>query len=78
MEGEPELTLSILIAQYFALSGLNTDLGLLDTGKTWGYTILICVVAFFGKFLGCFATAKVYGFNTRESDAIGTLMSCKG
>ena len=64
--------------QYFTLSGLNTNLGLLDTGKTWGYTILICVVAFFAKFLGCFVTAKLCGFNIRESGAIGTLMSCKG
>ncbi|KAG6810749.1 hypothetical protein H0H92_010493 [Tricholoma furcatifolium] len=45
---------------------------------TWGYTIIICLVAFFSKFTACFATAYVTGFNWRESGAIGSLMSCKG
>ena len=60
------------------MSGLKTNLGLLDNGITWGYVVLICVVAFFSKFLGCAITAKLTGFNIRESSAIGTLMSCKG
>ena len=53
-------------------------MGSLNNGVTWGYTVLICVVAFFSKFLGCAITAKLTGFNIRESSAIGTLMSCKG
>ncbi|KAI1796089.1 cation/H+ exchanger [Ganoderma leucocontextum] len=68
----------LLLPLYFALSGLRTNLGLLNNGVTWGYTILICVVSFFTKFLGCGVTAKLMGFNMRESGAIGTLMSCKG
>ncbi|KAM5534796.1 hypothetical protein V8D89_011512 [Ganoderma adspersum] len=68
----------LLLPLYFALSGLRTNLGLLNNGVTWGYTILICVVSFFTKFLGCGITAKLMGFNLRESGAIGTLMSCKG
>ncbi|KAL4247129.1 Monovalent cation:proton antiporter 2 [Abortiporus biennis] len=68
----------LLLPIYFALSGLKTNLGLLNNGITWGYTILICVVAFFSKFLGCAVTAKLTGFNLRQSGAIGALMSCKG
>ncbi|KAA1466519.1 cation/H+ exchanger [Dentipellis sp. KUC8613] len=68
----------LLLPQYFALSGLKTNLGLLDNGITWGYTILICVVAFFSKFLSCSIAAKSFGYNLRESGAIGALMSCKG
>ncbi|EIM85679.1 cation/H+ exchanger [Stereum hirsutum FP-91666 SS1] len=68
----------LLLPQYFALSGLKTDLGLLDNGITWGYTILLCVVAFFAKFLSCSLSAKAFGFNLRESGAVGTLMACKG
>jgi Kef-type K+ transport system membrane component KefB len=64
--------------QYFALTGLRTNLGLLDNGITWGYTFLICVIAFFSKFIACGLTAKAFGFNWRESGAIGSLMSCKG
>lgn len=64
--------------QYFTLSGLNTDLGLLNNGATWGYTILICVVAWTGKFFGAGAAARFLKFSWRESGAIGMLMSCKG
>jgi Kef-type K+ transport system membrane component KefB len=64
--------------QYFALSGLRTNLGLLDNGITWGYTILICVVAFLAKFIPCSVSAKLFGFTNRESGAVGALMACKG
>ncbi|KAG9051034.1 K(+)/H(+) antiporter [Tulasnella sp. UAMH 9824] len=63
---------------YFALSGLKTNLGLLDNGITWAYVIIICLIAFFGKFIGCAVSARFMGFNLRESGAIGALMSCKG
>ncbi|KDR84262.1 hypothetical protein GALMADRAFT_236968 [Galerina marginata CBS 339.88] len=63
---------------YFTLSGLKTNLGLLNTGTIWGYVILTCLVSFSSKFLACAAAARVNGFNWRESGAIGSLMSCKG
>jgi Kef-type K+ transport system membrane component KefB len=68
----------LISSQYFALSGLNTNLGLLNTGKIWGYIILLCTVAFVGKFAGCAIAARVFKFNLRESATIGVLMSCKG
>ena len=73
-----QAVLLIISLQYFALTGLRTNLGLLNNGITWGYTILIIVVAFFSKFIGCSIAAKLTGFNYRESGAIGVLMSCKG
>jgi Kef-type K+ transport system membrane component KefB len=66
------------LPQYFTLSGLRTNLGLLNNGITWGYTILICVFAFISKFFACAIAARLFGFNLRESSAIGSLMSCKG
>ncbi|CCO37307.1 K(+)/H(+) antiporter 1 [Rhizoctonia solani AG-1 IB] len=68
----------IFLPLYFTLSGLSTDLRLLNDGTTWGYTILICVTAYIGKFVGGTLAAKLTGFTTRESATIGTLMSCKG
>ncbi|PPQ70372.1 hypothetical protein CVT25_000083 [Psilocybe cyanescens] len=69
----------IFLPLYFTLSGLSTDLGLLDNGITWGYTIAIIVSAFSGKFGGCTLAAHyVAGFNWREASTIGSLMSCKG
>ncbi|KAJ3517595.1 hypothetical protein NLJ89_g410 [Agrocybe chaxingu] len=63
---------------YFTLSGLRTNLGLLNTGTDWGYIVLICTVAFSSKFFACGAAAFFGGFNWREAGAIGSLMSCKG
>ncbi|KAG2008708.1 potassium:hydrogen antiporter [Coprinopsis cinerea AmutBmut pab1-1] len=68
----------LFIPIYFTLSGLKTNLGLLNSGVAWGYTILICVVAFAAKFLPCAGAAFLFGFKWREAGAIGTLMSCKG
>ncbi|KAI0058946.1 cation/H+ exchanger [Artomyces pyxidatus] len=68
----------LFLPQYFVLSGLKTNLGLLNNGITWGYTVLICVVAFSAKFISCAAAAKSFGFNLRESGAVGSLMACKG
>lgn len=72
------LTPTELHKQYFALSGLKTNLGLLNNGITWGYTVLICVVAFLAKFIPCSVAAKAFGFTFRESSAVGVLMACKG
>ncbi|TFK29022.1 cation/H+ exchanger [Coprinopsis marcescibilis] len=73
-----DLVSILLLPIYFTLSGLKTNLGLLDNGITWGYTILICVVAFASKFLACAGAALAFGFDWREAGAIGSLMSCKG
>ncbi|PPQ75257.1 hypothetical protein CVT26_014791 [Gymnopilus dilepis] len=63
---------------YFTLSGLKTNLALLNTGIIWGYVVLICVVAFSSKFLACAGAARFSGYGWRESGAVGALMSCKG
>ncbi|KAI0786158.1 Sodium/hydrogen exchanger family-domain-containing protein [Abortiporus biennis] len=68
----------IFLPLYFTLSGLSTDLGLLNNGITWGFTIAICALAYFGKFGGCTIAARFAGFTWRESSTIGSLMSCKG
>ncbi|TKY90200.1 hypothetical protein EX895_000198 [Sporisorium graminicola] len=73
-----DLVLVIFLPIYFALSGLKTNLGDLNSGKAWAYTVAIIVIAFFSKFIGCAAAARAFGFNLRESAAVGTLMSCKG
>ncbi|CAL1712212.1 unnamed protein product [Somion occarium] len=68
----------LFLPLYFTLSGLSTDLGLLNNGITWGYTVAICTLAYFGKFAGCTIAARYSGFTWREASTIGSLMSCKG
>lgn len=73
-----DLISALFLPLYFALSGLNTNIGLLDNGITWGYTIGVTVVAFSAKFIGASLAARLTGMVWRESFTIGSLMSCKG
>lgn len=73
-----DLVSALFLPLYFALSGLNTNLGLLDTGMTWAYVIAVVCVAFFAKFIGASLAARLCGLVWRESFTIGALMSCKG
>ena len=68
----------IFLPLYFALSGLSTDLGLLNDGITWGYVVAIVVTAFAGKVIGATLASKACRLLWRESITIGCLMSCKG
>lgn len=69
---------AVFLPLYFTLSGLNTNLGLLDTGMAWVYVVAITLVAFFTKVIGASVAARLNGLVWRESFSIGVLMSCKG
>ncbi|KAF2755127.1 hypothetical protein EJ05DRAFT_513439 [Pseudovirgaria hyperparasitica] len=73
-----DLVSALLLPLYFALSGLNTNLGLLDNGITWGYVVAVILIAFVAKFIGAAVAARANGLYWRESFTIGSLMSCKG
>ncbi|ORZ14883.1 Sodium/hydrogen exchanger family-domain-containing protein [Lobosporangium transversale] len=73
-----DLVSVIFLPIYFALSGLKTQIGLLDNARIWGLVILTTFVACFGKIVGCTGAAKLQGMEFRESLAIGVLMNCKG
>jgi Kef-type K+ transport system membrane component KefB len=73
-----DLVSVLFLPLYFALSGLSTNLGLLDSGITWAYVIGVVSVAFSGKVIGGTLAAKLNGLVWRESLTIGVLMSCKG
>jgi hypothetical protein len=73
-----DLVTALFLPLYFALSGLSTNIGLLDDGITWAYVIGVIAIAFLAKFAGGTLGAKVNGLVWRESFTIGALMSCKG
>lgn len=73
-----DLVAALFLPLYFTLSGLNTNLGLLDTGTVWGYVVGIIVIAFVGKVTGGALASRFCGLLWRESFSIGVLMSCKG
>lgn len=73
-----DLISALFLPLYFALSGLSTNLGLLNTGIVWAYVVGIISVAFCAKFIGASFAARASGLVWRESFTIGSLMSCKG
>jgi Kef-type K+ transport system membrane component KefB len=73
-----DLVSVLFLPLYFALSGLSTNLGLLNSGLTWGYVVGVCAIAFVGKIAGGTLAARLNGLVWRESFTIGALMSCKG
>jgi Kef-type K+ transport system membrane component KefB len=73
-----DLVIVLFLPLYFALSGLSTNLGLLNSGITWGYVFGVIAVAFTGKVVGGTLASRLNGLVWRESFTIGVLMSCKG
>lgn len=60
------------------MSGLSTNLALLNDGITWAYVVGVIAVAFTGKIVGGTLAARACKLVWRESFTIGVLMSCKG
>ncbi|KAG1852818.1 Sodium/hydrogen exchanger family-domain-containing protein [Suillus subalutaceus] len=73
-----DMVIIVFLPLYFTLSGLSTDLGLLNNGITWRFTIAIICLDFVGKFSACTITTRVSGMSWRESSTVGSLMCCKG
>lgn len=72
------LTTSFLLPMFFVFSGLNTQIGLVNTPTLWGITLLIIAIAILGKGIACMLAAKLAGENWRESATIGALMNARG
>lgn len=78
IEKMEDLVGSIFLPLYFTLSGLSTNLGLLNNGTAWGYVFATTFVALITKIIGASLAARLNGLVWRESFSIGVLMSCKG
>ena len=73
-----DFTVVFLLPIFFAYTGLNTRIGVLDSGTMWFYCGLIVLVACAGKFGGAALTARACGMKWREAGAIGILMNTRG
>jgi Kef-type K+ transport system membrane component KefB len=68
----------VLLPLFFACSGLNTRMGLLDSTRLWIMALLVLAAAIAGKGVACWAAARLSGLNNREAMGIGTLMNVRG
>ncbi len=73
-----DLVLVFLLPLFFAVSGLRTQVGLLNTAQGWALFGLILAAACIGKFGGSALAARFTGLTWRESSAIGVLMNTRG
>lgn len=74
---EPVVT-NFLLPLFFIYSGLNTQIGLVDSWALWGITLLVLAVAILGKGVACWLAARLSGEPNRDALAIGSLMNARG
>jgi Kef-type K+ transport system membrane component KefB len=72
------LTVALLLPLFFTYSGLNTQIGLLDSGYLWLMTALVLAAAISGKGIACWLAARSTGVANREALGIGILMNARG
>jgi Kef-type K+ transport system membrane component KefB len=72
------LTVALLLPLFFTYSGLNTQIGLLDSGYLWGMAGLVFLAAVGGKGVACWLAARATGVSNRDALGIGTLMNARG
>ena len=77
MNLEPLVT-TFLLPMFFVYSGLNTQIGLVNSPALWAVTFGILVVSIAGKGIACAIAARLRKVPIRESVALGGLMNARG
>ena len=72
------LAVALLLPLFFTFSGLNTQIGLLNSGYLWLICLAVLLVAVLGKGVACWLAARASGLSQRESLGIGSLMNARG
>ena len=72
------LTVALLLPLFFTYSGLNTKIGLLNSGFLWLMCGAVLIAAILGKGVACWLAARWTGISNREAMGIGTLMNARG
>jgi Kef-type K+ transport system membrane component KefB len=72
------LVMIVFVPIFFTYTGLQTDLGSLESWPEWLWFGGILLVAIAGKWAGCGVAAWLGGFPKREAACIGVLMNARG
>lgn len=68
----------MLLPAFFAVTGMNTRIGLINGWESWLICLTLIVVATAGKFGGTIMASRVVGIDWRTSAALGILMNTRG
>jgi Kef-type K+ transport system membrane component KefB len=71
-------TVAVLLPLFFTYSGLNTKMGLLNSGFLWLMCGAVLFASIVGKGVACWLAARATGISNREALGIGTLMNVRG
>jgi Kef-type K+ transport system membrane component KefB len=74
---EPLVT-TLLLPLFFVYSGLNTQIGLVNSPMLWAVTAGILFVSIAGKGIACTLAARLRKVPFREAVALGSLMNARG
>jgi Kef-type K+ transport system membrane component KefB len=72
------LAVALILPLFFAYSGLNTRLGLLNTSSHWLLCGAVLLAAMLGKGVACWGAARLSGVSNKEAMGIGVLMNARG
>ncbi|XP_077229989.1 cation/H(+) antiporter 15-like [Tasmannia lanceolata] len=78
MEKLEDFVSGLLLPLYFALSGLRINVYLLSDPSTWGFLLLVILLASAGKVVGTMVVALFYKMPFREGITLGMLMNTRG
>src|SRR6266540_2373403 len=68
-----DFVVTVLLPLFFVVTGLRTEIGLLNRPILWAITLGLIAVAIAGKWLGAMAAARYGGFGWRDSAAVRAL-----
>src|SRR5262245_3543541 len=68
-----DFVVTILLPLFFVVTGLRTQVGLINRPVLWLVTAGLIGVAIVGKWAGAMGAARYSGLTLRESDALGAL-----
>lgn len=73
-----DVVTTLLLPAFFAVTGMNTQIGLIHGIENWLICLAIIAVATLGKFGGTLAAARFTGLPWRTASALGVLMNTRG
>ena len=73
-----DVSIILLLPLFFVITGLRTQIGLINEGHLWVTFGWILLVAVAGKFGGSALAAKIVGQTWKDSLSIGVLMNTRG
>ncbi|HVD98877.1 MAG TPA: cation:proton antiporter [Cytophagaceae bacterium] len=73
-----DISVIIFLPIVFAVTGLRTQIGLLNEGNLWLICFIVILVAVLGKFGGSSIAARLVGQSWKDALSIGALMNTRG